>query len=679
MPMGQRKNSRTLLLLYIFLALTCLSVNDLPAQPFSDRSNQVWINVRDAFKGLLTEEDTDADDRITVNDTLIRGAQGDEIYLVPDTAGSEYEVAGTYYLSNLLQELTLLTEDSVRIGSLRTDRIFEQPVERISRSIRERYWDGLTRTIDEAGLVNILQDTKTTTIDSMHYLYVPHDDSAAYRYFTNIAHGHPQLDLKVVRLPGEASPEWVERRDGYHGLLTLALRRAGGRIRGVPFVVPGGRFNEMYGWDSYFEALGLLEDGRIGLAKGMVDNFVYEIQHYGKILNANRSYYLTRSQPPLLTSMARAVYRKLPRTEESREWLAGVLRAAIMEYRSVWMSKPHLTGTGLSRYYGQGIGQPPEVEPGHFDHVYRRYAKKHQMKPTRFERSYKTGEISVPALDSFFVHDRAMRESGHDKTYRWDNACADYVTVDLNSLLYKYEMDIARTIRSEFGDTLDLPDGGTETGTEWFRKADRRKTLMNRYLWDEKSGVFFDYNVGKETRRRYMSGVVFYPLWAGVATPTQAESIVREALPLLEEAGGIAASTREARGPLSEDRPARQWDYPYGWAPHQMLIWQGLDDYGFTQDAERLAYRWLYTITRNAVDYNGTVPEKFNVVTRSHRVFAEYGNVGTEFSYITREGFGWMNASYQVGRTYLSAELEEQLNKLIPPEWLFTPEGSPDY
>jgi alpha,alpha-trehalase len=87
--------------------------------------------------------------------------------------------------------------------------------------------------------------------------------------------------------------------------------------------------------------------------------------------------------------------------------------------------------------------------------------------------------------------------------------------------------------------------------------------------------------------------------------------------------------------------------------------------------AQRLSYRWLYTITRNAVDYNGTVPEKLDVVKRSHKVFAEYGNVGTEFEYISMEGFGWMNASYQVGLTYLSPELAVQLNSLIPPEWLF--------
>jgi alpha,alpha-trehalase len=102
-----------------------------------------------------------------------------------------------------------------------------------------------------------------------------------------------------------------------------------------------------------------------------------------------------------------------------------------------------------------------------------------------------------------------------------------------------------------------------------------------------------------------------------------------------------------------------------------MLAWEGLLNYGYETVAQRLIYRWLFTITRNAVDYNGTVPEKLDVVKRSHKVFAEYGNVGTEFEHITTEGFGWMNASYQVGLKYLSPDLRTRLNGLFPPEWLF--------
>ncbi|KAG1061369.1 hypothetical protein G6F42_027698 [Rhizopus arrhizus] len=107
-------------------------------------------------------------------------------------------------------------------------------------------------------------------------------------------------------------------------------------FHGVPFVVPGGRFNEMYGWDSYFESLGLLADGKVELAKGMAENFAYEIKHYGKILNANRSYYLSRSQPPFLTDMAIRVYEQLdPALEkENKAWLRDILKSAIKEYHT---------------------------------------------------------------------------------------------------------------------------------------------------------------------------------------------------------------------------------------------------------------------------------------------------------------------------------------------------------
>ena len=100
------------------------------------------------------------------------------------------------------------------------------------------------------------------------------------------------------------------------------------------------------------------------------------------------------------------------------------------------------------------------------------------------------------------------------------------------------------------------------------------------------------------------------------------------------------------------------------------MTWLGLKEYGYDAIARRLIYKWLYTITINAAQYNGTVPEKFDVVTRSHQVFAEYGNVGTKFSYITREGFGWTNASYQIGLSMLPKQMRQKLNELVPPEWL---------
>ncbi len=487
------------------------------------------------------------------------------------------------------------------------------------------------------------------------------------------------MKARIDYLPARITADYVRKLDGYHGLLSLGMTSdQNGELRAIPFVVPGGRFNEMYGWDSFFITLGLLQDGRLELAKSMVDNFIYEINHYGGILKANRTYYLTRSQPPFFTSMVMAVYDRLPKNAENTQWLKTALQAAIKEYFSVWMNASRLTSTGLSRYYDSGYGLSPEIEPGHFNPVFSRFAKTLGMDAEKVEEEYKSGGLKNRELDLYFVHDRCMRESGHDTSYRLEDRCADLVTVDLNSLLYKIETDIASIIQNNFNGQFRSSEGKMYTSSDWNARAQKRKDLINRFLWNEKRGMFFDYDIRQGRQTGYVSATTFYPMWAGVASKKQAESLVKNALPLLEMSGGIVASSEESRGPITADHPLRQWDYPYGWSPHQILTWLGLNRYGQENAAQRLIYRWLYTITINAAQYNGTVPEKFDVVTRSHQVFAEYGNVGTKFSYITREGFGWTNASYQVGFALLPEEMRQKLNDLIPPEWIFLEEPAGD-
>lgn len=630
--------------------------------------NQVLADIETNLSALLAEEDSDGDKKITIEDKPGKPPLGDRRFTLTTSDNKKMEIFGTYYLANLLQELSLQQKQGKTIAVLATQKIFADPVTRLSSQIREVFWDGLTRRIDASSLGQILTDSKSQSKDGYNYVYVPHQDETAYSYFCKVAQDNPALLLKVVRLPAPITREWVKKLDGFHGILTLKLTPEN---QGIPFVVPGGRFNEMYGWDSYFETLGLVEDGKIELAKGMVDQFVYQITHYGKILNANRTYYLTRSQPPFLTSMALAVYHRLPPTAENKEWLRIVTCAAMKEYQEVWMGEKRLTAIGLSRYHGEGIGQPMEVEPGHFNAVYQNFADKYNMSKEELEKRYQSGESSFPELDRYFTDDRSMRESGHDTTYRWDDRCTDFATVDLNCLLYKIETDIAWIIAYQFNNAFTSPDGQVQTSEIWQKRAEQRKILMNQYLWNEKDGVFYDFDLQANQQKEYMNAVVFYPLWAKLATLEQAARIVNKAIPALEQPGGLAASTLEARGLLSAARPPRQWDYPYGWAPHQMMAWQGLMNYGYEDIAHRLIYRWLYTITRNAADYNGMVPEKFDVVARSHQVFAEYGNVGADFSYITQEGFGWVNASYQVGLKYLPISLRTSLAQLIPPEWMF--------
>jgi alpha,alpha-trehalase len=194
---------------------------------------------------------------------------------------------------------------------------------------------------------------------------------------------------------------------------------------------------------------------------------------------------------------------------------------------------------------------------------------------------------------------------------------------------------------------------------------------MLALMWDDQRGFFFDYDFIRRQRSTYISATGFWPFWAGLldaANPAEMDCVKRIAAygcTQLEKPAGLAATAMESVQ-SARHHDERQWDYPYGWAPHQMLAWQGLKKYGLDSDASRLAYRWLYTITKNAHDYNGTIPEKYNVVTGSHEVFVEYGNVGTKFAYIATEGFGWMNASFEVGLTYLTPAQLSALHRLEP-------------
>lgn len=584
--------------------------------------------------------DKDRDTKITVDDKI----SPDAVFKLKSTPS--LEVKGTHGISVLAQEMKYA---EISKKPFEDKLIFENPVDRISRLIRERYWDGLTRRIDPKTIEKVISDSK---IDSpKNYLYVPEEDTETYQVYKNVS----KSSFEVIKLPKNIPAGFVNKLGKKQGLLSLAMKNG----EGVPYVVPGGRFNEMYGWDSYFHSLGVIHDGKPHLAKSMVDNFVYEIRHYGKVLNANRTYYLTRSQPPFLTSMIIDVIKSM---KVSEEWKREATSAALFEYNTVWMGKDRLTDTGLSRYAGFDEGIPPEVEEGHFDHVLKPFAEKHKISVQELKRKFNEGKIKDQKLIEFFHQDRAVRESGHDTTYRWrvgkEDRASDFVTVDLNSLLYKYELDLAWLLKSD----------------EFLKKAARRKELIRKYLWDEKEKMFFDYNWKEKVRSRYESATAFYPLWAShgheekykILNTEEAKAFVGRALKSLEEQGGLAATSETSLHTFGDKNLERQWDYPFGWAPHQILTWVGLKNYKFDEEAERLIYKWLYMITKNAIDYNGTIPEKFNVKTLSHKVFAEYGNVGTKFSYITLEGFGWMNASYQLGLSFLSTDRKARLKKLEP-------------
>lgn len=601
---------------------------------FSVQAKRLDLDPQENFQRLLKEMDSDGDKKITIDDVSSRQKK---LFKLKLKDHQEILVDSTYHKSNLLQELKLAV-DSKR-SWVEDEKINENPVDRISRNIKHHYWDNLTRRINHQSLPKVLEDPKINQ-GKNRYLYIPENDVAAYEYFEQ---GLPKHVI-IQKVPSKIDEHYLASLKGKHGLLVLKIDS--------PFVVPGGRFNEMYGWDSFFELLGLLQDNRLDLAIGMIDNMVYEIEHYGKILNANRSYYLARSQPPFLTSMVRSVLPLMPKIPNTKAWLRTTLKAAIKEYLTVWMGPDHLTPMGLSRYYGYGPEIPPEVEAGHFD------------------ETLGNRKLNEQELKDFLINDQAARESGHDTTYRWfkkgQEKCSDFVTVDLNALLYKVEMDLAFLIEREFNGKFS-----SLSAQEMYKKAAARKSLIKKYLWDEK-GWFFDYDWVDKKQSTYISATAFYPLWAHddqvkssqILNHAQASRLISNLISKLEVEGGLTASDKNSVLAAGGEIGKRQWDYPNGWAPHQILAWEAMIKYGFNSDADRLIYKWLGMITKNAMNYNGTVPEKYDVVARSHAVFAEYGNVGTKFSYITQEGFGWMNASYQLGLKKLSPKKLQQLRSI---------------
>ena len=181
--------------------------------------------------------------------------------------------------------------------------------------------------------------------------------------------------------------------------------------------------------------------------------------------------------------------------------------------------------------------------------------------------------------------------------------------------------------------------------------------------------MYFDYNTKLQQQTDYECATTFWPMWAGVSTPRQAAVLVKEALPKLEAFGGLLSGTKKSRGDVGLERPNRQWDYPFGWAPQQMLFWVGLQRYGFEEECQRLCYKWLYMVTKAFHDFNGVVVEKYDVTRKldPHKVEAEYGNQGADFKGVAREGFGWVNASYVLGLTIVNAHMRRALGALT--EW----------
>ncbi|KAI9715408.1 MAG: alpha,alpha-trehalase nth1 [Chrysothrix sp. TS-e1954] len=620
------------------------------------------VPVEATIQFLLEREDTTGGVKITIED------HGPKVVSLGTESSDGFrgvDVTGTYQLGNLLQELVIAQDASQKILSLDSSQLREDPVDRIRRRILGTCWDTLTRRLDKDLIVKAAKDPKDWTEIPSSRIYIPNDVPEQFTYYSKVAEEHPEIRLEVIRLPDVIDAAYVKSLNDRPGVLALDMKLdENGELRGRDFIVPGGRFNELYYWDSYFSCLGLLESGRVDQVKDIVLNFCFSLEHYGMVLNASRSYYLGRSQPPFLTDLALRVYHHISSRPDAKSFLRTAMKAATKEYDRVWMSEPRLDrNSGLSRYRPFGLGFPPECEANQFDHVVIPRAKKLDMSQGDFVTGYNSGEIKDAELDEWIIHDRAVRESGHDTSFRLEGAAADVATIDLNALLYKYETDIAWAMQHVLDDALEVPacclqrgasSCNAATSAEWAHRASVRKSAVDRLLWNEEKGMYFDFNTATGKQTPYESVTTLWALWSGIADDHQAELLVTKALPKFEMPGGLVTTTKRSIG--EGEQPLRQWDYPFAWAPHQVMAWDGLKKYGYINEAERLAYRWLQTITQVAMDFNGMVCEKYDVTKCSsqHKADAEYGNQGRDFEGLAREGFGWTNGSYLYGLNFLS-------------------------
>ncbi|HYZ24101.1 MAG TPA: alpha,alpha-trehalase TreA [Rhodopila sp.] len=400
-----------------------------------------------------------------------------------------------------------------------------------------------------------------------------------------------------------------------------------------PYVVPGGRFREVYYWDSYFTMLGLEESGRHDLAVSMLQDFSYEIEQYGHIPNGNRSYYLSRSQPPFFSLMVdlvaghdgQSVYVTfLPDLQAEYDyWMAD--SETVQPGRASRHVVRLLDGTVLNRYWDER--RVPRDE-------------------SYLEDVQTASQSSRPAAE-VWQNLRATAESGWDFSSRW---LADGVTLqsvrtlallppDLNSLLAHLEQTLARAY---------LLKGDNTSAALYAERARGRIEAIGRLMWDAADGVFTDYlwRQGKTTDN--VTAATMYMLFLREATPEQAASVADAVRNKLLEAGGLATTLVNS---------GQQWDAPNGWAPLQWIAVMGLRNYGYDDIARDIAMRW---VAGNIAGYqqNAKLVEKYNVLTPN-------GGSGGGGEYATQIGFGWTNGVL-LGLTALYPDLKAMAQAAVP-------------
>lgn len=377
------------------------------------------------------------------------------------------------------------------------------------------------------------------------------------------------------------------------------------------YIVPGGRFDEQFYWDSYFIMLGLAADDRWDMVKNIINNFTYMIDRYDFIPNANRTYFLSRSQPPFFGYMI-----ELLASHEGQDVLVKYLPHIEKEYR-FWMS-------GVStdcKVVNTAVSRAVELERGVVLNRY--FDNQTDPRPESFGEDISTASVSSDP-NRLYLHLRAAAESGWDFSSRWLDdihdlstiKTADIIPIDLNSLLYSTEKMIAKGYQML---------GQSDKETEFMQLAEKRRQAINQYCWSQTDNFFYDYNFFKKQNTGRDSLAAVYPLFTQLATDQQAAAVARRIKKDFLEIGGLVATT------IVSDQ---QWDKPNGWAPLHYIAIVGLRNYGYHELASEIRRRWLNTVEL-VYKERGKLVEKYDVIA-PHQA-------GTGGEYSLQDGFGWTN------------------------------------
>ena len=511
----------------------------------------------------------------------------------------------------------------------KTEDVMPDSVESISKNSAIRTPDEhLGQLFADIQLAQVFEDGKTFVDCTAKYAY----DTIVSRYENQ--KGLPDFDLESFVLanfevppsissdfksdPNRTASEHVE------ALWPILQRKSDSINEGStliplpkPYIVPGGRFREVYYWDSYFTMIGLVESGKFDLITDMLDNFAHLINTVGHIPNGNRSYYITRSQPPFFAQMVKLL------ADNKDDAVYEKYKDALRKEYEFWMNgntvqedaKNHCVKTSvgiINRYYD--MGNTPRQESYRED----------------YEQVQKTngGEKMYQDL-------RAGAESGWDYSTRWFANGAtietietiDIIPVDLNALLFGLEEVLVKCYSDDVAFVTSIKNS-----------MENRKVFLEKLAWNSTDGVYEDYNWVKKEKTGVKSLAMVYPLFFKMVSQEKADAVAAYLKEHFLKPGGLPATLTNS---------GQQWDAPNGWAPLQWMAVQGLENYGHSELAQTIAKRWV-SVNERVYQNTGKFVEKYNVEDMT----LEAG--GGE--YPVQDGFGWSNGVYLGLKSYIEQD-----------------------